>query len=98
MPNTEVIWKASKNDETVIQSLKGLEGIDELGYPIRLSLPYDVFPGSEPGGTVEDIIDKRSSGIQYQWNPPGNSCLSNNGKPTMMCLPKACMVYDTGCG
>ena len=51
--------------------LRSLDGVDELGYHLALIYPYDIFPGSFPGG-IHQLIT-RENWEAYQWNPPDAS-------------------------
>ena len=51
-----------------IQYLKNRTGNDEDGFPLKLVLPYGVFPGARPGGVL--YLNTVENWTRYQWNPP----------------------------
>ena len=54
--------------QDAIAYLRSIEGVDDLGEPLGLILPYNKFPGSFRGGVIPLTV--REKWEAYRWNPP----------------------------
>ena len=74
-----------------IQYLRSLSGYDADGFPIKLTLPYDMLPMDAPGGNNDPVWE--DAWDNYQWNPPEYSDYTES-QPGVSSKPSWATILD----